>query len=156
MAKIAAVMISVENMRPSLIEHLARKAAPTGTNKDRGSLIVCDLRARSVPTFPRSKIWLAGIVAGQSGLAECSPRLLGPQGGSSLTAGGSLIAPPIAVLRPRAPPGFGASFLLSQEPLTIFLRVADINRPFGLVDVHGKSTKSRKAPVDKAGQDCAC
>jgi len=37
---------------PPPIEYLVRKAAPTGTNKGRGSLIVCDLRARSLPTFP--------------------------------------------------------------------------------------------------------
>jgi hypothetical protein len=75
MAKIAAVMISIENKRPSLIEHLARKAAPAGTNKDRGSLIVFDLRARSLPTFLRTGSWLAisenWLVAAQSSrLAE--------------------------------------------------------------------------------------
>jgi hypothetical protein len=60
MAKIAAVMISVENKRPSLIELLARKAAPTIVRAGvGGSLIVCDLRARSLPTFPRTKVWLA-------------------------------------------------------------------------------------------------
>jgi hypothetical protein len=51
MAKIAAVMISAGNKRLLLIEHLARKAAPAGTNKGRGNLIVCELRARSPATI---------------------------------------------------------------------------------------------------------
>jgi hypothetical protein len=59
MAKIAAVMISTENKRPSLIEHLARKAAPTGTNKGRGSLIVCGLRARKSPDVSSYRVMVS-------------------------------------------------------------------------------------------------
>jgi hypothetical protein len=54
-----AVMITAGKKRPSLIEYLIRKTAPTGTNKGQGRLIVCDLRARSLPTFLGTRLWLA-------------------------------------------------------------------------------------------------
>ena len=59
---------------------------------------------------------------------------------------------------PHAPAKvIGASFLLQSRSPNPFLTDCCYQSTFPrLVDVHGKSTKSRKAPVDNAGQDCAC
>jgi hypothetical protein len=59
MPQIAAAMITAGKKRPPLIEYLIRKTAPTGTNKGQGRLIVCDLRARRLPTFHPTELWLA-------------------------------------------------------------------------------------------------
>jgi hypothetical protein len=72
-------MISAGNKRQSLIEYLVRKAALTGTYKGQGRLFVCDLRARSSPTFHPTELWLAisenWLVAAQSSrLAEFGGR----------------------------------------------------------------------------------
>jgi hypothetical protein len=59
MPQITAVMITAGKSRSPLIEYLIRKTAPTGTNQGQGRLIVCDLRARSLPTFHPTELWLA-------------------------------------------------------------------------------------------------
>ena len=59
MSQIAVVMIMAGNKRSPLIEYLIRKTAPTGTNHGQGRLLVCDLRARSLPTFHPTELWLA-------------------------------------------------------------------------------------------------
>jgi hypothetical protein len=59
MPQIAVVMITAGKKRSPLIAYLTRKTAPTGTNKGQGRLIVCNLRARSLPTFLHIELWLA-------------------------------------------------------------------------------------------------
>src|ERR1700735_4172705 len=59
MPQITAVMITAGKSSSPLIEYLIRKTAPTGTNQGQGRLLVCDLRARSLPTFHPTELWLA-------------------------------------------------------------------------------------------------